>query len=97
MVCASFDDTFVRVTGLSGKEAICRVTGGMRVKADQDESSPSAAVLAAQDVAQRCKELGVTAVHIKLCRRKSSSAGGNQTKTLGHGAQSALRALAPQE
>jgi hypothetical protein len=30
-------------------------TGGMKVKADRDESSPYAAMLAAQDVAQRCK------------------------------------------
>ena len=43
------------VTDLSGKETICRVTGGMKVKADRDESSPYAAMLAAQDVAVRCK------------------------------------------
>lgn len=29
---------------------ICRVTGGMKVKADRDESAPYAAMLAAQDV-----------------------------------------------
>ena len=29
--------------------------GGMKVKADRDESSPYAAMLAAQDVSQRCK------------------------------------------
>uniref|UniRef100_A0A8C8F3Y1 Small ribosomal subunit protein uS11 n=1 Tax=Oncorhynchus tshawytscha TaxID=74940 RepID=A0A8C8F3Y1_ONCTS len=65
-IFASFNDTFVHVTDLSGKETICRVTGGMKVKADRDESSPYAAMLAAQDVAQRCKELGITALHIKL-------------------------------
>lgn len=32
-----------------------RITGGMKVKADRDESSPYAAMLAAQDVSQRCK------------------------------------------
>uniref|UniRef100_A0A8C8R8U1 Small ribosomal subunit protein uS11 n=1 Tax=Pelusios castaneus TaxID=367368 RepID=A0A8C8R8U1_9SAUR len=52
-IFASFNDTFVHVTDLSGKETICRVTGGMKVKADRDESSPYAAMLAAQDVAQR--------------------------------------------
>lgn len=50
----------------SGRETICRVTGGMKVKADRDESSPYAAMLAAQDVATRCKELGITALHIKI-------------------------------
>ncbi len=50
----------------SGRETICRVTGGMKVKADRDESSPYAAMLAAQDVAARCKELGINALHIKI-------------------------------
>lgn len=54
-IFASYNDTFVHVTDLSGKETICRVTGGMKVKADRDESSPYAAMLAAQDVAARCK------------------------------------------
>lgn len=31
------------------------MTGGMKVKADRDESSPYAAMLAAQDVAAKCK------------------------------------------
>lgn len=65
-VYASFNDTFIHVTDISGRETITRVTGGMKVKADRDEASPYAAMLAAQDVAQRCKELGITAVHIKL-------------------------------
>ena len=88
-IFASFNDTFVHVTDLSGKETLCRVTGGMKVKADRDESSPYAAMLAAQDVAVRVKELGITALHIKL-----RATGGNKTKTPGPGAQSALRALA---
>jgi small subunit ribosomal protein S14e len=80
----------------------------MKVKADRDESSPYAAMLAAQDVAARCKELGITALHIKiratggkpiLHRRARGYVAhyaslGNGTKTPGPGAQSALRALA---
>merc|ERR1711990_480324 len=88
-IYASFNDTFVHVTELSGKETIARVTGGMKVKADRDESSPYAAMLAVQDVAARCKEIGITALHGKL-----RATGGNRTKTPGPGAQSALRALA---
>jgi ribosomal protein S11 len=74
---------------LSGKETIARVTGGMKVKADRDESSPYAAMLAAQDVAARCREVGITALHVKI-----RATGGTGTKTPGPGAQSALRALA---
>ena len=33
--------------------------GGMKVKADRDESSPYAAMLAAQDVSQRCKVIHI--------------------------------------
>ena len=65
-IFASFNDTFVHITDLSGRETITRVTGGMKVKADRDESSPYAAMLAAQDVAARCKELGINALHIKI-------------------------------
>lgn len=62
----------------SGRETITRVTGGMKVKADRDESSPYAAMLAAQDVALRCKELGITALHIKI----RATGGTNETRPL---------------
>eukprot|EP00002_Diphylleia_rotans_P024851 TRINITY_DN4903_c0_g2_i1.p2 TRINITY_DN4903_c0_g2~~TRINITY_DN4903_c0_g2_i1.p2 ORF type:complete len:151 (+),score=29.69 TRINITY_DN4903_c0_g2_i1:104-556(+) len=88
-IYASFNDTFIHITDISGRETLVRITGGMKVKADRDESSPYAAMLAAQDVAARLKELGITALHIKL-----RATGGNRTKTPGPGAQSALRALA---
>lgn len=58
----------------------------MKVKADRDESSPYAAMMAAQDAAARAKELGITAVHVKL-----RATGGTRSKTPGPGAQSALR------
>ena len=61
----------------------------MKVKADRDEASPYAAMLAAQDVAEKCRTLGITALHVRL-----RATGGNKTKTPGPGAQSALRALA---
>jgi len=88
-IYASFNDTFVHVTDPSGRETIVKVTGGMKVKADRDEASPYAAMLAAQDVAIKCKELGIGGLHIKM-----RATGGNRTKTPGPGAQSALRALA---
>eukprot|EP01067_Filipodium_phascolosomae_P008275 Filipodium_phascolosomae@DN698_c1_g1_i1.p1 len=88
-IFASFNDTFLHVTDLSGRETLVRVTGGMKVKADRDESSPYAAMMAAQDVVSRCKELGITAIHVKL-----RATGGTGMKTPGPGAQAALRALA---
>ena len=88
-IYASFNDTFVHVTDLSGRETIVRVTGGMKVRADRDEPSPYAALLAAQDVAAKCKEIGITALHVKI-----RATGGNGPKTPGPGGQAALRALA---
>jgi len=40
-IYASFNDTFVHVTDLSGRETIVKVTGGMKVKADRDECKSS--------------------------------------------------------
>ena len=88
-IFASFNDTFIHVTDLSGSETLIRRTGGMEVKADRDESSPYAAMIAAQKVAEKCKEIGIQALHIRL-----RATGGNRTKTPGPGAQSAIRALA---
>ena len=42
-----------------------------------------------QDVAAKCKEVGITAVHVKI-----RATGGTRTKTPGPGGQAALRALA---
>mmetsp|Transcript_7257 Transcript_7257/g.10722 ORF Transcript_7257/g.10722 Transcript_7257/m.10722 type:complete len:155 (-) Transcript_7257:29-493(-) len=88
-IYASFNDTFIHVTDLSGRETLSRVTGGMMVKADREESSPYAAMLAAVEVCNALKSLGINALHIKIRGR-----GGTGSKTPGPGAQSALRALA---
>ena len=48
----------------SFNHGVLNYVGGMKVKADRDESSPYAAMLAAQDVAQRCKVL----VHLCIWR-----------------------------
>eukprot|EP00187_Rhodella_violacea_P014091 CAMPEP_0184714106 /NCGR_PEP_ID=MMETSP0314-20130426/4322_1 /TAXON_ID=38298 /ORGANISM="Rhodella maculata, Strain CCMP 736" /LENGTH=154 /DNA_ID=CAMNT_0027176931 /DNA_START=59 /DNA_END=523 /DNA_ORIENTATION=- len=87
-IFASFNDTFIHVTDISGRETFVRRTGGMEVKADRDESSPYAAMIAAQKVATRLAELGITAIHIKV-----RATGGTRSKTPGPGAQSAMRAL----
>jgi small subunit ribosomal protein S14e len=39
---ATFNNTFIHVTDLSGRETYARVSGGMKVKADREESSPYA-------------------------------------------------------
>jgi small subunit ribosomal protein S14e len=88
-IFASFNDTFIHVTDLSGRETVCRITGGMQVKNDRDESTPYAAMLASKHVVTACHARNITAVHVKI-----RATGGSRTKTPGPGAQSALRALA---
>lgn len=61
----------------------------MQVTSDREESSPYAAMMAAQEVYNKLKEIGVNTIHIKLRAR-----GGTETKSPGPGAQAAIRALA---
>ncbi|XP_040582509.1 uncharacterized protein [Lepeophtheirus salmonis] len=82
------NDTIIHITDLTGAETIAKVSGGMKVKAHREESSPYAATLAAQDAAALAFKRGIKAVHVKL-----KAKGGNGAKIHGPGGQSALRAL----
>jgi len=86
---ATFNDTFIHVTDLSGRETLARISGGMKVKADREESSPYAAMMAAADVFARLKNMGINAIHIKV-----RGEGGIGARTPGPGCQAAMRALA---
>ena len=68
-IFASFNDTFVHITDLSGRETYVRITGGMKVKADRDESSPYAAMLAAQVRPPRLVPRVCADAPLFLCRR----------------------------
>lgn len=88
-ILSTWNDTFIHVTDLTGCETYCKITGGMQVNSDKEESSPYAAMIAAQKVAQELKKIGINSIHIKLRAR-----GGVESKSLGPGAQAAVRALA---
>merc|ERR1711865_1070517 len=82
-VFASFNDTFVHVTDITGRETLVRVTGGMKVKADRDEASPYAAMLAAQSALRALARAGmkigriedVTPIPTDTTRRKGGRRG----------------------
>jgi small subunit ribosomal protein S11 len=59
------------------------------VKAAKDESSPYAAMRAAERVADIAKEKGINSIHVKV-----RAPGGNKSSSPGPGAQAAIRALA---
>lgn len=86
---ASFNNIIITVTDLTGAETITRCSGGMVVKAAKDESSPYAAMKAAERVADAAKEKGIDTIHIKI-----RAPGGNKSTSPGPGAQAAIRALA---
>ena len=88
-IYSSYNNTIVNITDLSGCETIARASGGMFVKADRMESSPYAAMRAANQVATTAKDRGISAIHIKV-----RAPGGADTMTPGTGAQAAIRALA---
>ncbi|MCC6015958.1 MAG: 30S ribosomal protein S11 [Desulfurococcaceae archaeon] len=88
-VYASFNNTIVHITDISGAETVARGSGGMVVRADREKPSPYAAMMIAYRVAQEAMEKGVTAIHIKV-----RAPGGHGPKIPGPGAQAAIRALA---
>jgi small subunit ribosomal protein S11 len=88
-IYASFNNTIIHITDLTGAETISRWSGGRVVKAHREESSPYAAMRAAMQAAEEAKEKGIVGVHIKV-----RAPGGASSKTPGQGAQPAIRALA---
>ncbi|MHC1579245.1 MAG: 30S ribosomal protein S11 [Candidatus Alkanophagales archaeon] len=88
-IYASFNNTIITITDLTGAETIARGSGGMIAKADRDESSPYVAMQLALQLAEKIKEKGIVGIHIKV-----RAPGGNREKSPGPGAQAAIRAFA---
>lgn len=88
-IFASYNDTFVHITDITGSETISLKSGGQFVKADRQEPSPFAAMRAAYAAAEEAKSKGITGLHVRVRAR-----GGNKSRTPGPGVQAALRALA---
>jgi small subunit ribosomal protein S11 len=88
-IYASYNNTIIHVTDITGAETIARISGGMIVKNQRDEASPYAAMQAAFKIAEILKERGIEAVHVKV-----RAPGGHKSRTPGPGAQAAIRALA---
>jgi len=86
---ASYNNTIIHVTDVTGTETIALVSGGQIVKSDRLESSPTTAMSAAAKVAEICHDKGVTALHVKI----RAPGGHNGPMNPGPGAQAAVRAL----
>ena len=88
-IFASYNDTIIRITDITGAETVAVSSGGQMVKASRLESSPTAAMLAAKKVAEEAREKGITAVHVRV----RAPGGHNGPHNPGPGAQAAVRAL----
>ncbi len=88
-IYASYNDTIIHVTDITGTETLALSSGGQVVKADRLESSPTAAMMAAKRVAESTMEKGIQGLHIKI----RAPGGHNGPMSPGPGAQAAIRSL----
>ena len=88
-IYASYNNTIIHITDISGTETIAVSSGGQMVKANRLESSPTAAMMAAKKVAELAKDHGIHGIHVKI----KAPGGHNGPNNPGPGAQAAVRAL----
>ena len=88
-IYSSFNNTIIHVTDLTGGETAAISSGGCHVNADRYESSPFAAMKAANAVVETIKTKGFTGLHIRV-----RAVGGVGSRVPGPGAQASIRALA---
>ncbi|MBI2574572.1 30S ribosomal protein S11 [Candidatus Woesearchaeota archaeon] len=88
-IFASYNNTIIHITDITGTETISKASGGMVVKVDRMESSPTAAMMAAKKAAEAAIEKGLTGINVKI----KAPGGHNGPNNPGPGAQAAVRAL----
>jgi small subunit ribosomal protein S11 len=88
-IYASYNDTIIHVTDVTGTETIAIASGGMMVKTSRLESSPTAAMMAAKRAAETARDKGITGLHVKV----RAPGGHNGPHSPGPGAQAAIRAM----
>lgn len=88
-IYASFNNTIMTLTDLTGAEILGRCSGGQVVKEARNESSPYAAMRVAYIIAQTAKDKGIKRLVVKV-----RAPGGSGSRNPGPGAQAAIRALA---
>ena len=88
-IYSSYNNTIIHMTDLTGGETVSISSGGIHVNADRYESSPFAAMKAANAVVESAKTKGFTGFHIRV-----RAVGGVGSRVPGPGAQAAIRAIA---
>lgn len=88
-IYSSYNDTIIHITDITGTETLAIASGGMMVKSDRLESSPTAAMMAAKRAAEGALDKGLGGIHVKV----RAPGGHNGPTSPGPGAQAAIRAL----
>jgi len=88
-ILSTYNNTIITVTDITETETLARSSGGQMVTSDRLESSPSAALGAAKKISEILREKGVNGLYIKVRAR----GGSNASKSVGPGAQAAIRAF----
>lgn len=87
-IYASMNNTIITITDLTGAETIAKCSGGVVVDSGSKQSSPYAAMAAAQKVAEAALGKGITGVHVRI-----RAPGGSRSRRPGPGAQAVVRSL----
>lgn len=87
-IYATYNNTKMLLTDLTGAETISKTSGGMETKAQHKEGSPYVAMKLAENLANAAKEKGITEVYVKV-----RGHGGNKSSSAGSGAEAAIRSL----
>ena len=88
-IYSSYNNTIIHMTDLTGAETVSISSGGKHVNADRYESSPFAAMKAANAAIESARTKGFNSFHIRV-----RAVGGVGSRVPGPGAQAAIRALA---
>jgi small subunit ribosomal protein S11 len=88
-IFSSYNNTIIHITDLTGAETVAISSGGVHVNADRYESSPFAAMKAANAVVEAATSKVFTGLHIIV-----RAVGGVGSRVPGPGAQASIRALA---
>ncbi len=88
-IYASYNNTIIHITDMTGSETLGFSSGGQMVKADRLEASPTAAMMAAKKAAAEAQEKGVSRIYVKV----RAQGGQSGARYPGPGAQPAIRAL----
>ncbi len=84
-IYSSYNNTIIHLTDLTGAETVVISSGGIHVNADRYESSPFAAMKAANAVVESARNKGFDGFHIRV-----RAVGGVGSRVPGPGAQAAI-------